>query len=225
MTEAVTGFFDVGALPTFQSYGTTTPSDVAIVFQQIMRQTINAGIIEDRYEERSRHTFGYALGVPFHDGEARNPSKHWNEPGKFVWLVGGWGHHKNRYIANAVRKLRAVTRLGQDTLPLALDPELRKHNFVGAITEAEIEHEKDLVNTDPTHTEFRWGDFTFGGGVILTKGGIIQTGAGSGDTQQNDDDIMKRAIGTLLDALIDIDRKDAAVAASRVDAEVTARVG
>lgn len=102
-------------------------------------------------------SFGFAMAQPV------IPSTlNWKDPNEFIWFVFGWGPVGDRYVANAVRKLRAVLRTGQDTLTLRTSGgELFKRR----------------VATQEVDGSFRWGDFPWGGGVLTTVGDHVFAGA------------------------------------------------
>jgi hypothetical protein len=93
-------------------------------------------------------------------------------------LVGGWGPEADRYIANAVRKLR-LTRFGMDTLSLT-----------GVDTEEVVESVDD-------EGRFPWGDFPYGGAVRLTMGTVRPWVAASA-FKQDEDVIAASLVGSVI---------------------------
>lgn len=104
--------------------------DLAECIQQsrpILEQMTALGLIGPA----SKGSFGFAMADPF---AAMSPDGYqhlYQDPHKLVWLVGGWGPDRDRYIANAIRKMRAAARTGLDTLLLATQeqPEAVFENF------------------------------------------------------------------------------------------------
>jgi hypothetical protein len=211
MTESVEGFFDISDLPTRQVYGITKAFEVSDRIMQDVRAAIASGIRTGHYGEKLGSGFGFALSAPMHVDSVRGFAEHWNELNRVVWLVGGEGHMKNLLIANAVRKLRPLIRNGQDTLSLATSLHAHRH-FVGIITDHEYEIEKETVRRDPTHSQFRWGDFPWGGGVRIEFGHTVVFGALSGGTQQEDHVVISHAINELMLGMSAVDAEEAVLA-------------
>lgn len=97
-------------------------------------------------------SFGFAMAKPDIDF-----STLWIDPYQYVWFVAGWGPEGDRYIANAVRKLRPLLREGNDTL--AIRQWLHGDR-----------HFENVVNSQEPDGSFRWGDFPWGGATNLHMG-------------------------------------------------------
>lgn len=106
----------------------------------------------------------------------------WDDPYKSTWFVAGWGPDADQYIANAVRKIRAVLRTRKDTLALRLTaPELFQ----------------DPVESKQADGGFPWGDFPWGGGTLVSVGNIVIPCAVSALWEVEDDAVAK-AIGAFV---------------------------
>jgi hypothetical protein len=131
---------------------------------------------------RENDSFGFAMTMPQANGSLMCTDD-WDRPDKFVWFTGGWGPHKERYVANAVRKLRATLREGGDTL------DLRQHSPESFIDVA------DSVDGDGN---FAWGDFPWGGAVIVDVFGVVAAGAVSCLHEIEDDYVARLHLGDIL---------------------------
>ena len=108
----------------------------------------------------------------------------WNDPYSFVWFVAGWGPDRDRYIANAVRKLRASLREDKDTLTLRI-------KCPGAFV--------DVVNSVDEDGSFPWGDFPWGGATFVHVGDIVIPTAVS-CLREVEDDAIAKLLGGLVGA-------------------------
>lgn len=67
-------------------------------------------------------SLGFATAKPLNvvmdddDGQEDN----WDEPKRYIDFVGGWGPDRDMFIANAVRKMRAMLREERETLFMRL---------------------------------------------------------------------------------------------------------
>lgn len=145
---------------------------------------------------RDNPSFGFAMVRPIHQHETL-PDDFWDQPEQFVFFVGGWGPERERYIADAVRKLRPLLRLrdtdheelfGLDTLDLRLG---RHRDFF-----------RDVVKSDNEDGSFPWGDFAKGGGVVVPLGEWALPGAVSGLTELQDDSVAKLILGVIAGLII-----------------------
>lgn len=98
-------------------------------------------------------SFGFAMAHPL-----GTENVDWKNPYEFIWFVAGWGKDGERYIANAVRKLRATLRTGKATLVLR--------------EEGGKAFKKRVKSAEPDGS-FKWGDFPWGGAVLTGVGGIV----------------------------------------------------
>lgn len=122
-------------------------------------------------------SFGFAMTKPLWEDEPDNYESTWNDPHEFVWLVGGWGPDRDRYIANAIRKLRPLLRYAElSTLDMHF---YRPDQF------------KDPVESREQDGSFKWGDFPYGGAVYVQLGDISLHGACSAFTQIQDDMVTR----------------------------------
>lgn len=88
----------------------------------------------------------------------------------FAYLLGG---ESRRYAANALRKMRAVARTGLSTA------ELSNHGH-GAF-------ENVVDGTTDTHDNLPWGEFPYGGALLVGRGDVRVLVGVSGFTQEEDD--------------------------------------
>ena len=107
---------------------------------------------------------------------------YWDDPVSYVWFAGGWGPDRDMYIANAVRKMRAMLREGLETLYMRL----------GCYQDT---HFRDLVDQTDAIGNFAWGDFPWGGAVeVQLVSNLLLHGAVSCFDDDVDDDITARLI-------------------------------
>jgi hypothetical protein len=119
---------------------------------------------------KKNQSFGFAAVHP------QTPWDLWDNPHEFTWFVLGWGPDRNRYIANAVRKLRPTLREGRDTLEMRIKaPKLFR----------------DIVESEDGHGGFPWGDFPWGGGTLVRVGDLTIPCAVSALREVEDDPIAK----------------------------------
>jgi hypothetical protein len=165
---------DVAALPhTYDLHGVDLTAMVGDFIRPAATNWAERGLI------RQHHSFGYAVAWA-------DPRHHdWNHPQTYIWFVGGWGHESERYIANAVRKLRAALRTGKDTL------------YMRVIDEgADFEHVVESVEPDGT---FVWGDYPYGGAAFSEVINHIIPVAVS-CLKEEEDDWMAKLIGGYIGA-------------------------
>lgn len=171
---------DVSRLPT-EAIFKTGEGDAQINLAEIprrMRPAISelarARLIENK------NSFGFAAAKP------SPASFHWDDPYEFTWFVAGWGTDRDRYIANAVRKLRAALRAGYDTLEMRI---LYPGTF------------HDTVESKEDDGSFEWGDFPWGGATFVRVGKLLIPSSVSCLLEVEDDAVAK-AIGGLIGAQI-----------------------
>ena len=145
--------------------------------KESIRQLASATLI------KANNSFGFALG----DAVQETNQKNWDNPYEFVWFVTGWGPDANRYIANAVRKLRPALRTGNDTLWLRQNA---PHLF------------QDIVESKQGDANpFEWGDFPWGGATFVEVGDLILPCAVSA-LKEVEDDAVAKLLGGLIGATI-----------------------
>lgn len=130
-------------------------------------------------------SLGFAMAMPLNYMVNDAPDDYWDEPDSFVWFVGGWGFDTYMYIANAVRKMRAMFREGQATLSMCL----------GRCRDTYFE---DVVDQVDEFGNFVWGDYPWGGAVEVKMGNLLLHGAVSCFNDDVDDDVIARLILGLL---------------------------
>jgi hypothetical protein len=131
-------------------------------------------------------SFGFAL--------AHYHFTHWDDPQQFTWLVVGWGSDGDRYIANALCKLRATLREHCDTLSIRQQyPSLR--------------HFRDVIETQKRDEDglFAWGDFPWGGATLVHSGDFILPCAVSCLKEVEDDAVAKMIGGFIGAAMLKLD--------------------
>lgn len=173
---------DISTMPFDQSY--TCKDGTVINFYDVFHQYRR--MIEMQMQDgliKQKDSFGFAMAHPqWHDDREDygiwTDEDVWDKPEKFVWFVAGWGPECDRYIANAIRKLRPLLRLyvGRHhggTLGIKL--------FGGEGFQDKV----DLKN-EPEGT-FSWGDFPRGGAVYAQLGPLVLPVAVSALSETEDD--------------------------------------
>ncbi len=183
---------DVSALPTDWSYDCADGSVVGMdymfpVYGDTLAQMEASGLIT------SSGSYGFALSVPLpHDGAGWQPND-WNEPNKFVAFVGGRGPERNRYVANAIRKLRPWLR--QAIEGGEFDSTLNMRLFAPELFQ-------DGVESQDTDGTFPWGDYPWGGATVISFPEFALAGAISGFSEIEDDFVCRMILGGLAQQII-----------------------
>ena len=184
---------DVSALPFEQTFirEDNTPIDMREFLDQyydVAQLFIATGLV------KPHESFGFAMEAPrlIKDGFGR---VEWNDPEKFVWFVGGWGPDRDRFIANAVRKMRPLLRS-------FLDKTWDGPAFMAAPSTLAIRMEIpdyfcSKVRSRNQDGTFSWGDFPYGGAVSVPMGRYLFNGAVSCMTEIEDDLIARLILGGL----------------------------
>jgi hypothetical protein len=121
---------DVTRLPRHSLYrGSLNLASVVLDMRSSIEDWVNSGLV------KPNDSFGFAMANP-------DKASSWDDPYAFVDFVVGWGPHADRYIANAVRKLRAALRTNLDTLLIRI-------NNPG--------HFRDIVESQQANGSFAWG--------------------------------------------------------------------
>lgn len=127
-------------------------------------------------------SFGFAMAEPNGDWH-----EVWDDPYALTWLVGGWGPDRDRYVANAVRKMRAAARAGvNDTLEMRLEP-----------SSDLVESFRDVVASVEPDGTFLWGDFPWGGAVYQDYGPLNLLGAVSALSEEEDHAVASGILGLI----------------------------
>ncbi len=126
-------------------------------------------------------SLGFAMTKPLNFMFRVPDDYYWDDPVSYVWFVGGWGPDRDMYIANAVRKMRAMLREGLDTLYMKY----------GCYRDS---HFKNVVDQTDEAGNFAWGDFPWGGAVEVQWGNLLLHGAVSCFDDDVDDDVVARLI-------------------------------
>lgn len=138
-------------------------------------------------------SYGFALTVPIGHNDKGWEVSDWDNPEKFVAFVGGRGPERDRYIANAVRKLRPWLR--QAAAGCEFDSTLNMRQFCLQLFEQGVESQ----NTDGT---FPWGDYPYGGAVVVSFPEFALAGAVSGFSEVQDDTVARIILGSLAEQII-----------------------
>ena len=119
----------------------------------------------------------------------------WDHPEEFVWFVGGWGPSRDRYIANAIRKLRALLRPSYASYFQEFSTLDIRFNVP--------EHFQDRVKSQDENGGFPWGDYPWGGGVVVTMGKeLTLIGAVSCLTEIQDDTVTRLILGGIGEQIV-----------------------
>jgi hypothetical protein len=124
-------------------------------------------------------SFGFAMANA-------DKASSWDDPYAFVDFVVGWGPQADRYIANAVRKLRAALRTTLDTLFIRIN---NPDNF------------RDVVESQEADGSFAWGDFPCGGATFVRVGDLFLPCAVSA-LKEVEDDAAAKSIGGHVGAMM-----------------------
>lgn len=156
---------DVSSLPGGRVYETKGGHNVDLgeIFDDQLRPVIKHMMTVGLVTETE--SFGFAMAEPNH-------TQAWDDSSQLIWMTAGWGSDKDRYVANAARKMRVASRLGDNSIGV------QRH---GTNT--------PVQSQEPDGT-FAWGDFPYGGAVWSENrfiSGVTLLGAVSALTQQEDD--------------------------------------
>lgn len=163
---------DVGLLPREALFGIKGGPKVNIASIPFGLRVILEDMAKHGLIKSNEKGFGFAAATPTQDPRHR---WNWDDPYDFTWFVAGWGSDGNRYIANAVRKLRAALREEKDTLFLRTD---RPDAF------------RDKVESSDRNG-YPWGDFPWGGATFVHVGDWIIPSAVSCYLEVEDDAAAK----------------------------------
>jgi hypothetical protein len=125
--------------------------------QPAIQTMASGGLIEPN------SSFGFAMAVPgLQESWQEHYQQIWDDPYSLIGLICGWGDEWTRYAANAVGKIRASARLGQNSLQIRLQhPDL----FT------------DVVEPEGKGPIYPWGDFPHGGAIYVDVGKYRLLGA------------------------------------------------
>ena len=133
-------------------------------------------------------SFGFAMAAP--GTRWKHILVNWDQPEKFVWFAGGWGPQRDYYVANAVRKMRALLRIASRLQ--ACEDEDFSTLRVRLMNPGAFENVVEGKNPDGT---FPWGDFPWGGAVLQHMGSLKLMGGTSSLSQFEDDFMTKLVLG------------------------------
>ena len=134
---------------------------------------------------KSNASFGFVMLPPLWDGQEDFFVDEWDDPYAFTWFAGGWGSDSNRYVANAVRKIRPLLRINDEVSTLSM-----------VLGSGPTEFE-DVVEQVNDNGDFEWGDFPYGGASVVRYGPLELVGACSGFKQVEDHLVTELILGHL----------------------------
>jgi hypothetical protein len=147
---------------------------------------------------KANMSFGFAAAKPvpksisaLHDWTSYKWN--WDDPYDFTWFVAGWGPESSRYIANAVRKLRAALRKHMDTLQLRME-------YPDAF--------QDVVGSVDDDGNFVWGDYPYGGAVFVPGGDMVYPCSCSALLEVQDHAMSMTAGGLVISELLQVTRPE-----------------
>lgn len=182
-------FLDVSTLPTEAQYekGGLKTNLAAIPYR--MRGALDALVAGDLIKENE--SFGCAVAHPYDLNAAVLEQWAWDDPDDFIWFVTGWGPQRDKYIANAVRKLRPALREQVDTLSMRCQPD--------------VYDDGESVESVDDEGRFPWGDFSWGGATFVQVGMMYLPTSVSCLAEVEDDAVAKLLGGTIGAEMLKID--------------------
>ena len=183
---------DMSRIPTFVEYhDINLAGEVSKLLRHTTPQWAADGLI------KSNDSFGMAMAKIMTDGEYYADC--WDNPYELIWFAAGWGPEAERYMANAIRKMRASAREGVDSLDL-------------------LEHKprlfRDEVGSERGDREHQWGDFPWGGAAYTNFGDKRLLTAVSCLKQQEDHWVALMLGGFMATQMHKADERFAALSAS-----------
>ncbi len=142
---------------------------------------------------KTNGSYGFALSVPLIPHGDGWEMTEWDTPQKYVAFVGGRGPERNRYVANAVRKLRPCLR--QIVGGYGLDGTLAMRLFAPDLFQRGVESQDD-------NGTFPWGDYPWGGAAVVPLPEFAIAGAISGFSEVQDDTVARVILGSLAEQII-----------------------
>lgn len=187
---------DVNTLPFDQVYTCKDGSKIDMrelldLHYEVVQALAATGLI------KANDSFGFAMLAPLTDDniDMMDDDGFWDKPESFVWFVGGWGPKRDVYIANAVRKLRAIIRCqqyGKIEAWSTLDLRMMEPAFF-----------QDTVEKQNEDGTYPWGDFPWGGAVVMPFGEELSIAAAvSCLTEIEDDTAVRLIIGNIAKKII-----------------------
>lgn len=184
---------DMSTFPREQTYvcddgETVYMRDLLLSHKSVLDTMAEIGLIKEN------DSFGFAMLEPM-AGDVDWPVEHWDQPEQYVWFAGGWGPDRERYIANAVRKLRPLVR--------QVDGDIEELGTLGMRVNGSDDFFRDVVESQEPDGSFAWGDFPWGGATLVPYGndvgtnGLILAGACSAFTEIEDDTVTKLVLGAV----------------------------
>lgn len=174
MTKLTLGSpFEISAFPTTYLHdGPNHSVDIADLVDEIktvVEFLASQGIVKET------ESFGFAVAFDGFVGDPIDP----DDPSEYVGFVGGWGPDKDRYIANAVRKLRVTLEIEDDSMN---------------ITHTGGNDDYNGVKSAEDDGSFLWGNFPWGGSTY-TAFGKYEILVSVSALKQDEDDLVAGYIG------------------------------
>lgn len=195
--HTLTKTLDVSVLPTVQAYISPGGNglDVVAFLEEQVRPVIS--LLMTNGQIRDVDSFGFAMAMPLHrsmvtDMPAVLSFGGWDDPEELTWLTWGWGPNRDRYVANAVRKMRYSARTLDDSIVTQEDP-------------GSIDTPVDSAAEDGS---FPWGDFPWGGAAYVDVEEMAFLGASSALTQREDHHVTVLILSLLANAFHKLDHPD-----------------
>lgn len=141
----------------------------------------------------SKGSYGFALTIPIAHSSKGWGVSDWDDPEKYIAYVGGRGLERDRYAANAVRKLRPWLR--QAAEGHEFDSTLNMRQFAPEL----FQHGVESQSADGV---FPWGDYPWGGAAVVSFPGFALAGAVSGFSEVQDDTVARVILGSLAEQII-----------------------
>lgn len=161
---------DITWLPQTQRVGSESSTVNLAAMVHLLRPTIEE--FARLHVIKRSLSFGFAMAPP---GRAWQHWHTWNDPYQLTWFGTGWGHDRDRYVANAIRKMRAAQRVQADSLTIRDSPEGTPFGRFS-----------DPVQSVEEDGSFAWGDFPHGGAVFVNFGDYQLLGAVSALAPEED---------------------------------------
>jgi hypothetical protein len=131
-------------------------------------------------------SFGFAMMAPMWGEEPDAWAYKWDNPHEYIWFAGGWGPDRDRYVANAVRKIRPLLRCDLESSTQHMVLNKRSDLF------------RDTVDQTNDDGDFEWGDFACGGAVRVNFGDLELVGACSAFRPFEDHLVTQFMLGDLV---------------------------
>lgn len=139
---------------------------------------------------KANDSFGFAMLEPTIQRDLSSLIHFVDDPYSFVWFVGGWGPNRDKYIANAVRKLYPL--IGRPQYASTLDMRFDR-------SEKPFPNPVESQNEDGT---FPWGSFPWAGASVQTYGSLHLVGSVSALKEIQDHTVANLILGHVAERII-----------------------